>query len=660
MSTPTGISKHTRLFSFVFFSLLFGLVNTAMAFALKVDIGEQGQQVKAGYEEFTGEHEAGAETRSFYVEGTTVDVTISIGNNNVAGYRDYSGGLLGKDMVYPDDDEITGPVDGSIILALGNLPAGDYSLTCYHNDGKAGAGGHEWHGTLDATVAGAVSASTNDLGVNQTQNNIDDTELGQSTVTFTATGAGDVVITYAPTGDGIDVRAVLNGFELGQEDVTDTDEDGVPDSQDNCPDAANPGQENNDGDTQGDVCDDDDDNDGTVDLADNCPFDSNKTEPGVCGCGVADTDSDGDGTADCEDDCPNDAAKIAPGACGCGVADDDDDGDSIICDDNCPNDPNPDQSDSDNDGLGDVCDGCPDDPDKADPAICGCGFPDTDGDGDGVKDCNDNCPNEPNSNQQDGDGDGLGDACDNCPAIENADQANSDGDACGAACDDCDADPDKCEVGICGCGVSEADSDGDGVEDCIDGCPDDPAKTAPGACGCGRPDVDTDGDGSPNCVETENWGCQDLTSHKVVGPNLILNVDCNERWSILENGHLEIAGGTVNVHCEDRFILDEGGVLTIDDGEMNVTVTSDDEEFQMSDDHGPSTIYLNGGTITINNEFEPKCERDRDARIYVGCGVFRVTNDFLSQYECDDLIVDTGLGVSYTQEGGYWVLTAES
>ena len=124
MSMYVCTSKHRGLLSFVVLSLLLGLVNIAMAFPLKVDVGETGQQVKAGWEEFTGTHEAGAETRSFNVDGTTVDVTISISNNNVAGYRDYSGGLLGKDMVYPDDDEKTGPVDGSIILALGNLPAG--------------------------------------------------------------------------------------------------------------------------------------------------------------------------------------------------------------------------------------------------------------------------------------------------------------------------------------------------------------------------------------------------------------------------------------------------------------------------------------------------------------------------------------------------------
>src|SRR5204863_8758519 len=38
-------------------------------------------------------------------------------------------------------------------------------------------------------------------------------------------------------------------------------------------------------------------------------------------------------------------------------------------------------------------DRCPNDPDKTDPAICGCGNPDTDSDGDGFADCLDQCPN---------------------------------------------------------------------------------------------------------------------------------------------------------------------------------------------------------------------------------------------------------------------------
>ena len=51
----------------------------------------------------------------------------------------------------------------------------------------------------------------------------------------------------------------------------DTDGDGVPDDQDNCPDTPNADQADLDGDGAGDACDVDDDNDGVPDSADNCP-----------------------------------------------------------------------------------------------------------------------------------------------------------------------------------------------------------------------------------------------------------------------------------------------------------------------------------------------------------------------------------------------------
>ena len=52
----------------------------------------------------------------------------------------------------------------------------------------------------------------------------------------------------------------------------DSDNDGVPDVSDNCPNDSNPLQENTDSDTQGDVCDSDDDNDGITDNSgDDCP-----------------------------------------------------------------------------------------------------------------------------------------------------------------------------------------------------------------------------------------------------------------------------------------------------------------------------------------------------------------------------------------------------
>ena len=176
------------------------------------------------------------------------------------------------------------------------------------------------------------------------------------------------------------------------------------------------------------------------------------------------TDSDDDGVIDELDNCPNDPNKTDPGICGCGTPD----------------------IDSDDDGTMDCNDGCPSDPDKTEPGVCGCGVADTDSDGDGTPDCKDNCPDDPGKTDPgicgcrtpdiDSDGDGTMDCNDGCPS-----------------------DPDKTEPGVCGCGVADTDSDGDGTPDCKDNCPEDPDKTEPGICGCGTPDIDSDGDGIEDC-----------------------------------------------------------------------------------------------------------------------------------------------------------------
>ena len=97
----------------------------------------------------------------------------------------------------------------------------------------------------------------------------------------------------------------------------DTDEDGIPDPCDNCPEIVNSGQENLDRDSLGDPCDP-------------CPNDP-------------ENDLDGDGLCALDDICPYDPKN-----------DIDSDG---ICgdDDNCPSVYNPQQEDSDINGVGDAC-----------------------------------------------------------------------------------------------------------------------------------------------------------------------------------------------------------------------------------------------------------------------------------------------------------------
>jgi len=64
-------------------------------------------------------------------------------------------------------------------------------------------------------------------------------------------------------------------------------------------------------------CDGDYDSDGAAGCDDGCPFDWYKTDPGVCGCGVADVDDDGDSVMDCIDQCPGPHGHDPVNKCGC-------------------------------------------------------------------------------------------------------------------------------------------------------------------------------------------------------------------------------------------------------------------------------------------------------------------------------------------------------
>ena len=193
---------------------------------------------------------------------------------------------------------------------------------------------------------------------------------------------------------------------------------------------------------------DDSDGDGVPDDGedgDPATTEDNDNCPLVANEDQTDTDDDGIGDA-CDDDSDGDD-----------VPDDGEDGDPATTEDNdnCPLVANEDQTDTDDDGIGDACD---DDSDGDD-------VPDDGQDGDpATTEDNDNCPLVANEDQTDTDDDGIGDACDddsdgddvpddgedgdpattedndNCPLVANEDQTDTDDDGIGDVCDDDDDD----------------------------------------------------------------------------------------------------------------------------------------------------------------------------------------------------------------------------
>lgn len=223
----------------------------------------------------------------------------------------------------------------------------------------------------------------------------------------------------SPQDENPDNDSAMTGLFTPEKDA---DGDGITDTNDNCPDAANADQGDVDGDGLGDVCDSDDDNDGLSD-----------TDEARIGTNPVDPDTDDDGILDGRDNCPLTA--------------------------------NPNQSDVDSDGMGDACDSVDNSnpPPSTGPA---------DSDGDGVPDSRDNCRIVANVSQTDTDGDGIGDACDaddDGDGISDADESSAGTDPVNQDTDgDGLSDGDEINSGT---DPKEADTDHDGVNDKDDSAP---------------------------------------------------------------------------------------------------------------------------------------------------------------------------------------------
>ena len=279
-----------------------------------------------------------------------------------------------------------------------------------------------------------------------------------------------------------------NGCSASQRD---TDSDGITDDLDVCSSTPSGESVNSVGCSQSQI---DDDQDGVMNDRDNCP----STDFGLIvdsfGCASNQLDNDGDGITDDLDTCVSTIPSYSVDDQGCADYQKDSDGDSVMDDkDQCANTPSGESVD-----------------------VNGCGDTQKDSDSDSVKDAVDLCPGTPgievadaegcSPSQKDSDDDGVNNAIDECPQTTTGSSVNnvgcaayerdSDGDGV-LDIDDilCPSTPMNEQADLIGCGPSERDTDDDMIVDALDACPGTNVGAQVDSDGCSASQRDSDGDG---------------------------------------------------------------------------------------------------------------------------------------------------------------------
>jgi hypothetical protein len=216
---------------------------------------------------------------------------------------------------------------------------------------------------------------------------------------------------------------------------------------------------------------------------------------------VRSDDNDDDGVLDPDDNCPDTPTGESTDSNGCSQSQLDDDNDGVNNNfDTCPNTPTGEtvnsngcsqsQLDDDNDDVNNNLDTCPSTPTGQSVNSNGCAQSQLDDDNDGVKNNLDTCPNTPTGDsvntsgcgqsQLDSDNDGIVNNLDNCLNTPNGQSVNENG---------------------CAAGEANGDDDSDGVTNNLDSCPNTPTEETVDSNGCSQGQLDIDIDGIDNTID---------------------------------------------------------------------------------------------------------------------------------------------------------------